>query len=134
MILSLVFHKFLLKVVCVCRYSQNILMLREQVDDTQRQVASLGGEPQKTDPLREEQVRELQGQLETLRAKMHRMETLEKSFSETKRQLEVRSGCFFFFCCFFFCFFFSRFSVLIINKIKTASYNTLNYRAEKKTG
>ncbi|XP_073349493.1 E3 ubiquitin-protein ligase rnf8 isoform X1 [Pagrus major] len=71
-------------------YSQNILMLREQVDDTQRQVASLGGEPQKTDPLREEQVKELQGQLETLRAKMHRMETLEKSFSETKRQLEAQ--------------------------------------------
>ncbi|XP_070782087.1 E3 ubiquitin-protein ligase rnf8 isoform X1 [Enoplosus armatus] len=71
-------------------YSQNILMLREQVDDTQRQVASLGGEPRKTDPLREEQVRELQGQLETLRAKMHRMETLEKSFSETKRQLEAQ--------------------------------------------
>ncbi|XP_076612257.1 E3 ubiquitin-protein ligase rnf8 isoform X2 [Chaetodon auriga] len=71
-------------------YSQNILLLREQVDDTQRRVASLGGEPQKTDPLREEQVRELQGQLETLRAKMHRMETLEKSFSETKRQLEAQ--------------------------------------------
>ncbi|XP_044025994.1 E3 ubiquitin-protein ligase rnf8 isoform X2 [Siniperca chuatsi] len=71
-------------------YSQNILMLREQVDDTQRQVASLGGEPQKTDPLREEHIRELHGQLETLRAKMHRMETLEKSFSETKRQLEAQ--------------------------------------------
>ncbi|XP_049914517.1 E3 ubiquitin-protein ligase rnf8 isoform X3 [Epinephelus moara] len=70
-------------------YSQNILMLREQVDDTQRQVASLGGEPQQADPLREEHVRELQGQLEALRAKMHRMETLEKSFSETKRQLEA---------------------------------------------
>lgn len=73
-----------------CRYSQNILMLREQVDNTQRQVASLEGEPRQADPLREEQVKELQGQLETLRAKMHRMETLEKSFSETKRQLEVR--------------------------------------------
>lgn len=60
------------------------------MDDTQRQVASLGGEPEKTDPLREEQVRELQGQLETLRAKMHQMETLKKSLSETKRQLEVR--------------------------------------------
>ncbi|XP_019132576.2 E3 ubiquitin-protein ligase rnf8 isoform X1 [Larimichthys crocea] len=71
-------------------YSQNILMLREQVDDTERQVASLGGEPQKTDPLREEQVRELHIQLETLRAKMHRMETLEKSFSESKRQLEAQ--------------------------------------------
>ncbi|XP_034555181.1 E3 ubiquitin-protein ligase rnf8 isoform X2 [Notolabrus celidotus] len=71
-------------------YSQNILMLREQVDDTERQVASLGGEPQQTDPLREEQVKGLQGQLETLRAKMHRMETLEKSFSETRRQLEAQ--------------------------------------------
>lgn len=63
------------------------------MDDTERQVASLGGEPQKTDPLREEQVRELHIQLETLRAKMHRMETLEKSFSESKRQLEVRAFC-----------------------------------------
>uniref|UniRef100_A0A1A7XBZ2 E3 ubiquitin-protein ligase CHFR n=1 Tax=Iconisemion striatum TaxID=60296 RepID=A0A1A7XBZ2_9TELE len=70
------------------RYSQNLLLLREQVDDTQRQVASLGGEPRRDDPLRGEQVRGLQGQLETLRAKMHRMETLEKSFSETRRQLE----------------------------------------------
>ncbi|XP_068198719.1 E3 ubiquitin-protein ligase rnf8 isoform X2 [Antennarius striatus] len=71
-------------------YSQNILMLREQVFNTQRQVASLEGEPQRTDPLREEQVRELQGQLKALRAKMQRMETLEKSFSETKRQLEAQ--------------------------------------------
>ncbi|XP_075939979.1 E3 ubiquitin-protein ligase rnf8 isoform X1 [Anarhichas minor] len=71
-------------------YSQNILRLREQVDNTQRQVASLGGEPRQADPLREEHVRELQGQLETLRAKMHRMETLEKSFSKTKRQLEAQ--------------------------------------------
>ncbi|XP_047430283.1 E3 ubiquitin-protein ligase rnf8 isoform X2 [Mugil cephalus] len=69
-------------------YSQNILLLREQVDDTQRQVASLEGEPRQADPHREVQVKELQTQLETLRAKMHRMETLEKSFSETKRQLE----------------------------------------------
>ncbi|KAM9355855.1 E3 ubiquitin-protein ligase rnf8 isoform 2-T2 [Pholidichthys leucotaenia] len=68
-------------------YSQNIMLLREQVDDTQRQVASLEGEPCQPDSLREEQVRELQGQLEALRAKMHGMETLEKSFSETKRQL-----------------------------------------------
>ncbi|KAG7222745.1 hypothetical protein INR49_026355 [Caranx melampygus] len=70
-------------------FSQNILLLRERVDDTQRQVACLEVEPQQADPLREEQVRELQGQLETLRAKMHRMEKLEKSFSETKRQLEA---------------------------------------------
>lgn len=77
------------KCCSLCRYSQNILKLREQVDDTQRQVASLGGEPRQADPLRVEHVRELHGQLGTLRAKMHRMETLEKSFS--KRQLEVRA-------------------------------------------
>uniref|UniRef100_UPI003AB082EE E3 ubiquitin-protein ligase rnf8 isoform X2 n=1 Tax=Centroberyx gerrardi TaxID=166262 RepID=UPI003AB082EE len=71
-------------------YSQNILMLRERVDDTQRRVASLEGEPQQVDPLKEEQVRELQSQLETLKTKMHRMETLEKSFSETKKQLEAQ--------------------------------------------
>lgn len=65
-------------------------MLRERVDDTQRQVESLEGQPQQGDPLKEEQVKELQSQLETLRAKMHRMETLERSFSETKKQLEVR--------------------------------------------
>ncbi|XP_023120123.1 E3 ubiquitin-protein ligase rnf8 isoform X2 [Amphiprion ocellaris] len=68
-------------------YSQNILLLREQVDDTQRQVASLEGEPRQADPFGEEQVRELHGQLQMLRAKMDRMATLEKSFSETRRQL-----------------------------------------------
>lgn len=70
-------------------YSQNILLLREQVHNTQRQVASLEGQPRQADPLRDEQIRELQGQLETLRAKMNHMKTLEKSFSETKRQLEA---------------------------------------------
>uniref|UniRef100_A0A3Q1F425 E3 ubiquitin-protein ligase CHFR n=1 Tax=Acanthochromis polyacanthus TaxID=80966 RepID=A0A3Q1F425_9TELE len=69
-------------------YSQNILLLREQVDATQRQVASLEGEPQQADPFKEEQVRELHGQLQMLRAKMDRMAALEKSFSETRRQLE----------------------------------------------
>ncbi|XP_028253354.1 E3 ubiquitin-protein ligase rnf8 isoform X2 [Parambassis ranga] len=69
-------------------YSQNILLLREQVDDTQRKVNCLEGEQRQGDSVREEQVRELQGQLETLRVKMHRMETLEKSFSESKKQLE----------------------------------------------
>ncbi|MED6231475.1 hypothetical protein ATANTOWER_018783 [Ataeniobius toweri] len=69
-------------------YSQNILLLREQVNDTQRQVESLEGEPRQADPLQGEQVQELQAQLEALRAKMHRMETLERSFSETRRHLE----------------------------------------------
>ncbi|XP_029352299.1 E3 ubiquitin-protein ligase rnf8 isoform X2 [Echeneis naucrates] len=70
-------------------YSQNMLLLKAQVDSTERQVASMESQPQQTDPLREEQVRELQRQLETLRAKMQQMETLEKSFNETKKQLEA---------------------------------------------
>lgn len=72
------------------------------MDDTQRQVASLEEEPRRADPLRGEQVRELQGQLETLRAKMQQMETLERSFSETKRQLEVGGLSSFFFLTLFF--------------------------------
>eukprot|EP00066_Takifugu_rubripes_P021216 XP_011610482.1 PREDICTED: E3 ubiquitin-protein ligase RNF8 isoform X3 [Takifugu rubripes] len=71
-------------------YSQNILILRRQVDSTQKQVESLGEEPQQTDPLREVQVRELQAQLETLRSKMHQMEALERSFSQTQQQLEAQ--------------------------------------------
>uniref|UniRef100_A0A3P9J8B5 E3 ubiquitin-protein ligase CHFR n=1 Tax=Oryzias latipes TaxID=8090 RepID=A0A3P9J8B5_ORYLA len=65
-------------------YSQNILLLREQVDDTQRRVASLEGEDQQGDPLVRERVQELQSQLGTLRGKMHQMETLKKSFSERR--------------------------------------------------
>lgn len=56
------------------------------MDSTQKQVASLGQEPQRTDP---GQVSELQSQLETLRSKMRQMEALERSFSESQRQLEV---------------------------------------------
>lgn len=76
----------------LCRFSQNILLLKQQMDSTQKQVASLDAEPEKTDPLREEQLRELQAQLETLRSKMHQMEALERTFSQTQRQLEVRVG------------------------------------------
>uniref|UniRef100_A0A3B4B8K8 E3 ubiquitin-protein ligase CHFR n=1 Tax=Periophthalmus magnuspinnatus TaxID=409849 RepID=A0A3B4B8K8_9GOBI len=75
---------------CPSRFSQNILMLREQVDSTERQVASLESQPRQNTHLREEQVRELQNQLEMLRAKMDKMKTLEKSFNKAKRQLEVR--------------------------------------------
>lgn len=52
---------------------------------TQRQEASLGEEPQKA-----EQAREQQSRLGTLRAMTHRVETLKKAVSETKRQPEVR--------------------------------------------
>ncbi|XP_061891091.1 dynein regulatory complex subunit 5 isoform X2 [Entelurus aequoreus] len=70
------------------RYSQNILMLREQVDNTQRQVATLEGGPHSSDPHKRERVKELQGQLKTFCAKMQQMETLEGFFSATKRQIE----------------------------------------------
>ncbi|KAM4522113.1 E3 ubiquitin-protein ligase rnf8 isoform 2-T2 [Odontesthes bonariensis] len=69
-------------------YRQNIQILREQAADIQRQIASLEVEPRHADPLRGERVQELQGQLETLRAKMHRMEMLRRSVSETKVQPE----------------------------------------------
>ncbi|RVE55715.1 hypothetical protein OJAV_G00228710 [Oryzias javanicus] len=65
-------------------YSQNIVLLRQQVDDTQRRVASLEGEDEPGDLLVREQVQELQSQLGTLRAKMRQMETLKKSFSERR--------------------------------------------------
>ncbi|XP_072312137.1 E3 ubiquitin-protein ligase rnf8 isoform X2 [Eucyclogobius newberryi] len=69
-------------------FSQNIVMLKAQVDSTERQVATLEVRPRQSAPFREEQVRELQGQLETLRAKMMKMKTLEKSFNEAKRQVK----------------------------------------------
>lgn len=70
------------------------MLLREQVMTTQRQVASLEEQSPYADPHRDEQVKELQGQLETLQAKMQRMERLEKSFSATKRKLEVKGTSF----------------------------------------
>ncbi|CAL8314349.1 unnamed protein product [Lota lota] len=71
-------------------FSQNILTLRERVIDTQKQVASLEGTSQQGDAAKEVQVRELQGQLGALRTKMQHMETLEKSFSQTKAQLKTK--------------------------------------------
>lgn len=71
-------------------FSQNIVMLSEQVDSRQRQVASLEVQPSQSAPFREQQVTELQNQLQTLRAKMEEMKSLEKSFNEAKQQPEVR--------------------------------------------
>ncbi|XP_049612562.1 E3 ubiquitin-protein ligase rnf8 isoform X2 [Syngnathus scovelli] len=73
-----------------CRYSQNISMLREQVDSTQRQVTSLEGEPQSADPFREEQINQLQRQLKTLQAKLLKMKMFERSVRETKKQQETQ--------------------------------------------
>ncbi|KAM9778633.1 E3 ubiquitin-protein ligase rnf8 isoform X2 [Syngnathus typhle] len=69
-------------------YSQNISMLREQVDSTQTQVTSLEVEPQSADPFREEQINQLQQQLKTLQAKLLKMEMFERSVRETKKQQE----------------------------------------------
>ncbi|XP_071018800.1 E3 ubiquitin-protein ligase rnf8-like isoform X2 [Oncorhynchus clarkii lewisi] len=73
-------------------YSQNMLVLQERMNFTQRQVEALEAEGgrQRDDPHREEQVRELQSQLEMLRGQLHRMEMLERSISETENRLEVQ--------------------------------------------
>ncbi|CAB1340502.1 unnamed protein product [Coregonus sp. 'balchen'] len=71
-------------------YSQNMLVVRERMNDTQRRVEALEGEQQQDDPHQEEQVRELQSQLELLRGQLHRMEMLERSISETEKLLEQR--------------------------------------------
>ncbi|XP_077443173.1 E3 ubiquitin-protein ligase rnf8 [Stigmatopora argus] len=70
-------------------YSQNILMLREQVDNTRRQVASLDGETQSANPFRGEQIKAVEEQLKTLQTKMQQMETFERSLSETRKQQEA---------------------------------------------
>ncbi|XP_054618224.1 E3 ubiquitin-protein ligase rnf8 isoform X2 [Dunckerocampus dactyliophorus] len=70
-------------------FSQNMLMLREQVDNTERQVAMLEGGPQSTDPYIEEQVKELLRPLKSLCAKMQQMKTLERSFRATVQQPEA---------------------------------------------
>ncbi|XP_041732646.2 E3 ubiquitin-protein ligase rnf8 isoform X2 [Coregonus clupeaformis] len=70
--------------------TQNMLVVRERMNDTQRRVEALEGERQQDDPHQEEQVRELQSQLELLRGQLHRMEMLERSISETEKLLEVQ--------------------------------------------
>lgn len=69
------------------KYSQNILLLREKVDSTQRQVAALEAEQQQGDIHNKN---ELLNGPKTLKIKIQRMETLEKSISETEKQLEVQ--------------------------------------------
>ncbi|XP_056150600.1 E3 ubiquitin-protein ligase rnf8 isoform X2 [Lampris incognitus] len=72
-------------------YSQNILILQEQFDNTQKQVTLLEEEQQEGDPLRKEQVLKLQSQLANLKAKMQKMESLKRSFSKTKKHLEAQT-------------------------------------------
>ncbi|XP_077408049.1 E3 ubiquitin-protein ligase rnf8 isoform X2 [Vanacampus margaritifer] len=71
-------------------YSQNIFMLKEQLDTMQRQVASLEGEAGSSDPLREEQINELQGQLKILHGKMKKMEMFERTYKENKRRQQAQ--------------------------------------------
>ncbi|XP_061668573.1 E3 ubiquitin-protein ligase rnf8 [Syngnathoides biaculeatus] len=72
-------------------YSQNILMLRDQVDSRQRQVTSLEAGSQSVDLFKEEQIKELQRQLQTLRAQMQQMETLERAFILIKTRQEAQT-------------------------------------------
>ncbi|XP_029966889.1 E3 ubiquitin-protein ligase rnf8 isoform X2 [Salarias fasciatus] len=62
-------------------YSQNIRMMRAQ-------VALLEGKHRHGDSLPAEEVTVSRGLLEMIRSKMHRMELLEKSFNESKKQLK----------------------------------------------
>nr|XP_015802967.2 E3 ubiquitin-protein ligase rnf8 isoform X3 [Nothobranchius furzeri] len=64
------------------RYSQNLLLLREQVDDTQKQVSSLGGEPRRADPLRREQEQKTQQQEELMKKQ------LEEALQEQKKVID----------------------------------------------
>ncbi|KAJ7988020.1 hypothetical protein DPEC_G00319300 [Dallia pectoralis] len=73
-------------------YSQNIQVLHDRLGDTQRRMEALErveGQ-QQDDSNREEQVKELQSQLELLRAQLNRMKMLEKSISETEKRLELQ--------------------------------------------
>ncbi|CAL8393444.1 unnamed protein product [Arctogadus glacialis] len=72
-------------------FSQNLLTLRARVKGTQKQLATLEGTSQQGDASQEAQVRELQGQLGALRTKTQHMETLEKSFSQTRAQLAQKT-------------------------------------------
>lgn len=80
----------------VQRYNRNLMVLKGRVGDTQKRAAELERQQHQT-PEREREMQDLQAQLELLRGQLRsqqeqalrRMETLEKSFCEEERRLEV---------------------------------------------
>lgn len=81
----------------VRHYSQNMQALKEQVEDTQKQVDALEGQLQQ-DSQREQEVRGLRTQLDMLRSQLRsqqkqalsRMKSLEKTYCDEEKRLEVR--------------------------------------------
>lgn len=81
----------------VRHYSQNMQALKEQVEDTQKQVDALEGQLQQ-DSQREQEVRGLRTQLEVLKSQLRRqqkqalsrMKSLEKTYCDEEKRLEVR--------------------------------------------
>lgn len=96
----------------VWHYSQNMQALKEQVEDTQKQVDALEGQLQQ-DSQREQEVRGLRSQLDVLRSQLRsqqkqalsRMKNLEKTYSDEEKRLEVRlynncnSNSVYYMCC-----------------------------------
>lgn len=81
----------------VHQYNKNLMALKGRVGETQKRAAQLESQQRET-PEREREMQELQAQLEMLRGQLKaqqeqalkRMESLEKSFCEEERRLEVR--------------------------------------------
>lgn len=84
----------------VRHYGQNMQALKEQVEDTQKQVDVLEGQLQQ-DAQREQEVSGLRAQLEMLQGQLRsqqkqalsRMKSLEKTYCDEERRLEVRPHC-----------------------------------------
>lgn len=82
----------------VHRYNRTLMVLKGRVGHTQKRAAELERQQHQT-PEREREMQDLQAQLELLRSQLRsqqeqalkRMETLEKSFCEEERRLEVSS-------------------------------------------
>ncbi|XP_051953968.1 E3 ubiquitin-protein ligase rnf8-like isoform X2 [Xyrauchen texanus] len=83
----------------VHRYNKNLMVLKDRVGDTQKRAAELQRQQHQT-PEREREMQELQAQLELLRGQLRsqqeqalkRMESLEKSFCEEERRLEIENA------------------------------------------
>ncbi|XP_051952050.1 E3 ubiquitin-protein ligase rnf8-like isoform X1 [Xyrauchen texanus] len=83
----------------VHNYNKNLMVLKDRVGDTQKRAAELQRQQYQT-PERECEMQELQAQLELLRGQLRsqqeqalkRIESLEKSFCEEERRLEIEKA------------------------------------------
>ncbi|XP_051511575.1 E3 ubiquitin-protein ligase rnf8-like [Myxocyprinus asiaticus] len=83
----------------VHRYNKNLMVLKDRVGDTQKRAAELQRQQHQTPDI-EREMQELQAQLELLQGQLRsqqqqaleRMESLEKSFCEEERRLEIEKA------------------------------------------